>query len=80
VLDDISSALDVETEHMLWKRLFDRQDTTVLAVSHRPEVLKRADRIVVLEDGHVEAIGPLEHLLHTSSELQKIWRREVAPT
>jgi ATP-binding cassette subfamily B protein len=51
VFDDLSSALDVETERLLWERLFSQSDWTVLAVSHRPGTLRRADQILVLEDG-----------------------------
>ncbi|MGH2367479.1 MAG: ATP-binding cassette domain-containing protein, partial [Chloroflexota bacterium] len=57
VFDDVSSALDVETERELWRRLVpeDRsmahRATTIVAVSHRREALTRADRIVVLKDG-----------------------------
>jgi len=35
VFDDLSSALDVETESLLWSRLFAAQDVTCLVVSHR---------------------------------------------
>jgi ATP-binding cassette subfamily B protein len=55
VLDDLSSALDVATEQALWARLLAEPRPTVLAVSHRPAVLDRADAVVVLEDGHVAA-------------------------
>jgi ATP-binding cassette subfamily B protein len=53
VFDDVSSALDVETEHLLWERLAHRGDSTLLVVSHRPAVLRRADQIVVLDGGRV---------------------------
>jgi len=74
VVDDLSSALDVETEHALWERLFDQRNATVLAVSHRRAVLRRADRIIVLQDGAVQTQGDLEMLLHTSSEMRELWR------
>ena len=74
VVDDMSSALDVETEQLLWSRL---QVRTVLAVSHRRPPLRRADQIVVLKDGLVESIGPLELLLDGSSELRAIWLGEL---
>ena len=55
VVDDLSSALDVETEARLWARLADGGFRTALIVSHRPHVLDRADRVVVLEQGR--AVG-----------------------
>jgi ATP-binding cassette subfamily B protein len=53
VIDDLSSALDVETEARLWDRVAGGGFETALLVSHRPQVLERADRVVVLEEGHV---------------------------
>ncbi len=40
VFDDLSSALDVETEHLLWERLFNAGERTCLVVSHRRAVLR----------------------------------------
>jgi ATP-binding cassette, subfamily B, bacterial len=53
VVDDLSSALDVETEARLWERVGDGGFTTALLVSHRTQVLERADRVVVLDSGRV---------------------------
>jgi ATP-binding cassette, subfamily B, bacterial len=79
VFDDISSALDVETENTLWERIItQQQDITCLVVSHRKPALKRADQIIVLKEGQVEAVGNLEDLLHTSDELIKLWHGELA--
>jgi ATP-binding cassette subfamily B protein len=52
VLDDLSSALDVETELQLWTNLADA-GMTVLAVSHRAVAFDRADRVVRLDAGRV---------------------------
>jgi len=78
VIDDLSSALDVETEHALWERLFARPDATCLVVSHRRAAFRRADHIIVMKDGQVEAEGTLAQLLESSSEMQRLWSHEPA--
>jgi len=77
VCDDLSSALDVETERTLWERLFARRASTCLVVSHRRPVLHRAEHIIVLKEGRVEAEGTLEELLNRCEEMQRLWSGEV---
>ncbi|CAK4845615.1 unnamed protein product [Aphanomyces euteiches] len=76
VFDDLSSALDVETELLLWERLYEREGSTCLVVSHRKAALRRADHIIVLKNGKVAAEGTLEQLLQSSEEMQLLWHDE----
>ncbi len=73
VFDDISSALDVETEASLWDGLFAQRDVSCLVVSHRRPVLRRADRIILLDAGHVVAEGKLEQLVDSSELMRQLW-------
>ncbi len=76
VFDDLSSALDVETEQQLWDRVFAREGATCLVVSHRKAALRRANQIIVMKDGRVEATGTLPELLETCEEMQYLWHGE----
>ncbi len=77
VFDDLSSALDAETEAELWSRLFARgRDVTCLVVSHRPVALRRADSILLMHEGRLVETGTLDELLQTSGEMDELWQHE----
>jgi ATP-binding cassette, subfamily B, bacterial len=62
VLDDLSSALDADTERAVWTRLREGTEATCLVVSHRAAALERADQIVLLQGGRVRSVGSLVEL------------------
>lgn len=63
VFDDLSSALDVNTEKELWEGLLrDDPEVTSLVVSHRLPALRKADQIVVMDSGRIVARGTFEQL------------------
>ncbi|BAS10854.1 uncharacterized ABC transporter ATP-binding protein YknU [Arthrobacter sp. Hiyo4] len=64
VLDDPLSALDVHTEKLVESRLRAvLKDTTTLIVAHRPSTVALADRVALLEEGRIAAVGTHTELL-----------------
>lgn len=88
ILDDPLSALDVNTESLVERALRAvLVSTTALIVAHRPSTVMLADRVALLEDGRITAVGTHTELLRTSphytfviSSLEDEERRENART
>src|SRR5690606_25308164 len=76
VFDDLSSALDVETERRLWDGLFADRDATCLVVSHRRAALERADKVIVMDRGRVVASGTLAEVARHAPELAALFDAE----
>lgn len=72
VIDDFASAVDLDTEQALLGAMTPSPDRTFLVSSHRKAVLARADRIVLLREGRVHAVGGLSELLDSSAEMRDV--------
>ncbi|MBS1673957.1 MAG: ABC transporter ATP-binding protein [Actinobacteria bacterium] len=73
VLDDPLSALDVDTEALVEEALRHvLAETTALIVAHRPSTVALADRVALLQDGKVTAVGAHSELLRTSAHYRHV--------
>lgn len=63
VLDDSTSALDMETEQMIQRTLQELADTTKIIIAHRISSVMNADEIIVLENGSIKERGTHQTLL-----------------
>lgn len=78
ILDDSTSAVDTATEAKI-RQAFHTvlRDTTTFIIAQRISSVKDADRIIVLSDGRISAVGTHEELLATSGEYQEIYESQL---
>lgn len=76
VLDDSTSALDMETEHEVQKTLEKIKDTTKIIIAHRISAVRRADEIIYLEEGQIAERGTHEELLAKKGLYYKTYRAQ----
>ena len=73
ILDDSVSAVDTRTEKIILENLKEsRAGKTTLLIAHRISTVEGLDKIVFLEDGRVEAVGPHDALYASSEEYRKM--------
>lgn len=78
IFDDSTSALDLSTESKLRQAIRqEMKNTTLITIAQRIASVKDCDRIAVLEDGTLSAIGTHEELLATSTVYQEIYRSQT---
>ncbi|MCM1989010.1 ABC transporter ATP-binding protein [Oceanirhabdus seepicola] len=78
VMDDSSSAIDIETEKEFWNRFeknIDKKKFACIIASNKKYVLQRADKIIFLKNGHVIDCGKAEELSKRCEEFARIYMR-----
>jgi len=75
ILDEATSALDAESESLVQAALANlMQNRTVVVIAHRLGTIRRANRIAILEDGRITAIGSHDELLSISPTYQRLYQ------
>ncbi|MFY0643006.1 MAG: ABC transporter ATP-binding protein [Bacteroidia bacterium] len=73
IMDEATSALDTETEKMIQSNIdLLKGKYTMIIIAHRLSTIKNADKIVLLDNGTIQAIGSFTELMQTSERFQKM--------
>ena len=77
ILDDSTSAVDTKTDALIQKAFAEYiPETTKIIIAQRISSVRNADKIIVLDDGHISAVGQHEELLKTSDIYREVYESQ----
>nr|AAD53035.1 TAP2B protein [Oncorhynchus mykiss] len=75
ILDEVTSALDTESEHMVQEALASCPSQTLLVIAHRLKTIERADQIILIDQGTVQEQGTHQELMDRKGSYYKLKER-----
>ena len=80
ILDEATSSVDAEAEYLIQQALEEvLKGRSALVIAHRLSTVRRADKIIALEDGHIREVGSHEELTQTGGLYSQLYRRQLEP-
>ncbi|MDD3279448.1 MAG: ABC transporter ATP-binding protein [Lachnospiraceae bacterium] len=76
IMDDATSALDMETEHAIWQELQTKEHCSKVIIAHRISAVKNADEIIVLKNGRIAERGTHEELMQQQELYYSTWEAQ----
>lgn len=79
ILDEPTASIDVEAEERIFNSLAELDnDRTVILISHRFSTVRKADRIIVLEDGHIKEDASHDELMLQQGRYYELFTKQAA--
>jgi len=72
ILDESTNAMDSDLEGAIFSNIKQSSFKTLILITHKPRLLKRVDKIIVMNNRSIESIGTFDELMKKNSYVQKM--------